>query len=115
MMPHHTKRVHQMMFVITNPIDARSFFEIIQINVLYYNLIVLYCISYIATQNGMNTALTHDAFMYLKSLFPWEKFERRLPPIVLHQQLYSLVSDRSIVDEQLVSANRRVVSGDFLQ
>ena len=39
----------------------------------------------------------------LMSLFPAAEFEGVLPPIILRHQLYSLLSDRTQVDRQLVS------------
>ena len=46
---------------------------------------------------------TKAALLYLKNLFPTEKFEGRLPPIVVKHQLYSIVKNRTIVDKELVS------------
>ena len=43
------------------------------------------------------------SLLFFRSLFPVEKFEHRLPPIVMKHQLYSLHSDRSLVDKQIVS------------
>jgi len=45
---------------------------------------------------------TSCALAYLKNLFPVEKFEGRLPPIILQHQLYAIVSNRTLVDQQLV-------------
>jgi serine/threonine-protein kinase 19 len=43
------------------------------------------------------------ALWFLKGLFPVEKFDCRLPPIILKHQLYAIVSDRTLADKQLVS------------
>ena len=39
----------------------------------------------------------------LMSLFPVAAFEGTLPPIILRHQLYSILSDRTMVDRELVS------------
>ncbi|GAB1597258.1 serine/threonine-protein kinase 19-like [Argonauta hians] len=44
---------------------------------------------------------TKASLLYLKSLFPLEKFESRLPPVVLKHQVYSIVKNRTLVDKQL--------------
>lgn len=41
------------------------------------------------------------AVEYLHGLFPVEKFDNRLPPIILKHQLYSLSSNRTKVDQYL--------------
>ncbi|KAK7111982.1 inactive serine/threonine-protein kinase 19-like [Littorina saxatilis] len=41
------------------------------------------------------------ALLFLRGLFPVEKFEYRLPPIVLKHQLYSVMKNRTLVDKQL--------------
>ncbi len=46
---------------------------------------------------------TKAALLYLRSIFPVEKFEGRLPPIVHQHQLYSIVKNRTTVDKELVS------------
>ncbi|XP_062874819.1 serine/threonine-protein kinase 19 [Trichomycterus rosablanca] len=38
---------------------------------------------------------------YLMTLFPRKLFEDRLPPVVFKHQLYSLLSDKTLVDKQL--------------
>jgi serine/threonine-protein kinase 19 len=49
---------------------------------------------------------TEDSLLYLRSLFPVGAFDtsphHRLPPIVLKHQLYALLTDRTLVDRQLV-------------
>ena len=40
--------------------------------------------------------------MYLSSLFPREKFEQKLPPIVMKHQLYSVIHDKTTTDRELV-------------
>ncbi|XP_041364570.1 serine/threonine-protein kinase 19-like [Gigantopelta aegis] len=44
---------------------------------------------------------TLAALLYMKKLFPMEKFDDRIPPIVLKHQLYSIVKNRTIVDKQI--------------
>ncbi|XP_014785012.2 uncharacterized protein LOC106879820 [Octopus bimaculoides] len=44
---------------------------------------------------------TKASLLYLKSLFPLEKFESRLPPVILKHQVYSIVKNRTLVDKQL--------------
>ena len=39
---------------------------------------------------------------YLMTLFPRKLFNDSLPPIVLKHQLYSLHSDKTLVDKQVV-------------
>jgi len=46
---------------------------------------------------------TRAALLYLRDLFPLKKFDHRLPPIILQHQLYSIVTNRGLVDMQLVS------------
>ena len=45
---------------------------------------------------------TLAALLYMKNLFPMEKFDDRIPPIVMKHQLYSIVKNRTIVDKQVV-------------
>ena len=45
---------------------------------------------------------TEAALLYLKNLFPLDKFEGRLPPIIVRNQLYSIVKNRTIADKELV-------------
>lgn len=45
---------------------------------------------------------TSCALAYLKNLFPVEKFEGRLPPVILQHQLYAIVTNRTVVDQQLM-------------
>ncbi|PVD39342.1 hypothetical protein C0Q70_01972 [Pomacea canaliculata] len=52
---------------------------------------------------------TKAALLLLRGLFPLEKFEERLPPIILKHQLYSLVKNRTLVDKQL---NDLVTAGE---
>ncbi|KAJ8318464.1 hypothetical protein KUTeg_003555 [Tegillarca granosa] len=52
---------------------------------------------------------TKAFLLYLRNLFPLEKFEHRLPPIMLKHQLYSLINNRTMVDKQL---NDLKVSGE---
>ncbi|KAI0242430.1 Serine/threonine-protein kinase 19 [Lamellibrachia satsuma] len=44
---------------------------------------------------------TKAALLYLKNLFPLEKFEGRLPPIITKHQLYSIIRNRTLVDKEL--------------
>ncbi|XP_064622255.1 inactive serine/threonine-protein kinase 19-like [Lineus longissimus] len=39
--------------------------------------------------------------LYLKDLFPVEKFQSRLPPIIVKHQLYSMITNRTLADKQL--------------
>ncbi|GFQ69067.1 hypothetical protein TNCT_555562 [Trichonephila clavata] len=56
-------------------------------------------------ENGMNNdSLPTDtvgALSYISSLFPTEKFNNRLPPIVMRHQIYAFVRCRTDVDKQL--------------
>ncbi|KAL8565089.1 hypothetical protein ACOMHN_005292 [Nucella lapillus] len=53
---------------------------------------------------------TRTALLFLRGLFPVEKFENRLPPILLKHQLYCVVKNRTLVDIQLseLRENREV-------
>lgn len=42
------------------------------------------------------------ALMYLKSKFPTEKFEGRLPPVLLVHQIYSIIKCKTSVDREIV-------------
>lgn len=44
---------------------------------------------------------TEVYLLYFKNLFPLDKFEHRLPPMVLKHQLYSLNKNRTVVDKEL--------------
>ncbi|KFM65644.1 Serine/threonine-protein kinase 19, partial [Stegodyphus mimosarum] len=44
---------------------------------------------------------TSPALQYLSSIFPLEKFQNRLPPIVMRHQIYAFVKCRTEVDKQL--------------
>ena len=55
------------------------------------------------TDNGEVPKDTKAAFLYLRELFPCDKFEFRIPPIILKHQLYSIVKNRTQVDKELVS------------
>jgi len=46
---------------------------------------------------------TRAALLCLRDLFPLKKFDNQLPPIILRHQLYSIVTNRGLVDMQLVS------------
>lgn len=46
---------------------------------------------------------TKAALLYLKNLFPMEKFEGRLPPIILKHQIYGIIKNRTLVDKEVVS------------
>ena len=52
------------------------------------------------TCNPVKTSL-----QFFRSLFPVEKFEHRLPPIIMKTQLYSLCSNRASVDKHIVSSS----------
>jgi hypothetical protein len=45
---------------------------------------------------------TKTALLYLKNLFPMEKFEGRLPPIILKHQIYGIIKNRTLVDKDVV-------------
>jgi len=49
---------------------------------------------------------TQVALLYLRDLFPLKKFDNQLPPIILRHQLYSIVTNRDLVNMQLVSICR---------
>ena len=55
------------------------------------------------TLNGGHSLDVEGALASLRAMFPLDKFEGRLPAIVLRHQLYSLLEDRGLVDRQLVS------------
>ncbi|XP_015922403.1 inactive serine/threonine-protein kinase 19 [Parasteatoda tepidariorum] len=44
---------------------------------------------------------TDSALQFLASIFPVDKFERRLPPIVMRHQIYAFVKSRTEVDKHL--------------
>ena len=46
---------------------------------------------------------TEAAILYLKALVPLDKFEGKIPAIILKHQIYCVVKDRTLVDRQLVS------------
>lgn len=50
--------------------------------------------------NGTTSAVK-TSLLFFRSLFPVEKFEHRLPPIVMTHQLYSLHNDRTTVDRYI--------------
>lgn len=52
--------------------------------------------------DGSSVCETEAKLTELMSLFPVDVFERQLPPIVLRHQLYSVLSDRTLVDRELV-------------
>ncbi len=45
---------------------------------------------------------TKAALLFLKKLFPVDKFEGRLPPIVPKHQIYSIVKNKTLADKELV-------------
>eukprot|EP00051_Salpingoeca_urceolata_P035435 m.29635 g.29635 ORF g.29635 m.29635 type:complete len:348 (+) comp9207_c0_seq1:131-1174(+) len=53
---------------------------------------------------------TMAAFLHLRDVFPVDKFEYRLPPMVLKHQLYTVVPDRTVADRELdyLLAKRRL-------
>ncbi|CAH3039248.1 unnamed protein product [Pocillopora meandrina] len=44
---------------------------------------------------------TEAAILYLKALVPLDKFEGKIPAIILKHQIYCVVKDRTLVDRQL--------------
>ncbi|XP_076336658.1 winged helix repair factor 1-like [Tachypleus tridentatus] len=44
---------------------------------------------------------TEASLFYLKSVFPVESFEGRLPPIIFKHQIYSIVKNKTLVDKQV--------------
>ncbi|XP_050393447.1 serine/threonine-protein kinase 19 [Patella vulgata] len=44
---------------------------------------------------------TKASLLFLKISFPQEKFEDRIPPIVMKHQLYSIIHNRTIVDKHV--------------
>jgi hypothetical protein len=46
---------------------------------------------------------TEAALTYLKSKFTLEKFEGRLPPVLLVHQIYSIIKCKTSVDREIVS------------
>jgi hypothetical protein len=49
------------------------------------------------------------ALMYLKSKFPTEKFEGRLPPVLLVHQIYSIIKCKTSVDREIVSITAKFI------
>lgn len=45
---------------------------------------------------------TKSALSYISTIFPSEKFNNRLPPIVMRHQIYAFVKNRTQVDRELV-------------
>lgn len=60
------------------------------------------CIRFIALAAEIPSD-TKVSLLHLKELFPLERFEGRLPVVTVKHQLYSLISDRTAVDKELVS------------
>jgi len=54
---------------------------------------------------------TEAGLLYLCSLFPREKFEGKLPAIVMKHQLYSVIHDKTTADRELV---RRHAEGHLM-
>lgn len=50
---------------------------------------------------------TEAGLLYLKSLFPVEKFDRNFPAIIMKHQVYSIVHDKTTVDREMVCCVRR--------
>lgn len=48
---------------------------------------------------------TEAGLTYLKDLFPIDKFDRNLPPIFLKHQVYNVIYDKTMVDQEIVSDN----------
>ncbi|XP_013785197.1 serine/threonine-protein kinase 19-like isoform X2 [Limulus polyphemus] len=44
---------------------------------------------------------TEASLFFLKSVFPVESFEGRLPPIILKHQIYTIVKNKTLVDKQV--------------
>ena len=42
------------------------------------------------------------AILYIKTVFPQEKFKGLVPAIILKHQIYCVVKDKTLVDRQLV-------------
>ena len=47
---------------------------------------------------------TEAGLTYLKDLFPVDKFDRNLPPIFLKHQVYNVIYDKTMVDQEIVSS-----------
>ena len=45
---------------------------------------------------------TKAALLYMKSIFPEEKFGGRLPPIIMKHQIYSIIKNKTTVDKEVV-------------
>ncbi|KAK7788760.1 hypothetical protein R5R35_013292 [Gryllus longicercus] len=52
-------------------------------------------------QNAQLPSDTESAITYLKSTFPLEKFNEKLPPVLLVHQIYSIVQCKTTVDKQI--------------
>ena len=46
---------------------------------------------------------TKAAILFLKSIVPLNKFEGKIPAIILKHQIYCVVKDKTLVDRQLVT------------
>ncbi|KAL5473964.1 hypothetical protein EMCRGX_G028533 [Ephydatia muelleri] len=46
---------------------------------------------------------TEAGLLYLKALFPVEKFDRHFPAIVMKHQVYSIVHDKTTVDREMIT------------
>lgn len=51
---------------------------------------------------GATPTDTKSALSYISTIFPSEKFNNRLPPIVMRHQIYAFVKNRTQVDRELV-------------
>lgn len=46
---------------------------------------------------------TQAAILFLKSIVPLNKFQGKIPAIILKHQIYCVMKDKTLVDRQLVS------------
>lgn len=58
---------------------------------------------------------TKVSLLHLKELFPLERFEGRLPVVIVKHQLYSLINGRTAVDKELVSRFLSFIICDSVQ
>ena len=70
-------------------------------HVKFYHSVNLFYFSFPVSVSRVPTD-TEMYLIYFKNLFPLDKFEHRLPPMVLKHQLYSLNKNRTVVDKELV-------------
>lgn len=67
----------------------------------WLNSLTIFYIHELSFLGGIPTD-TKSALSYISTIFPSEKFNNRLPPIVMRHQIYAFVKNRTQVDRELV-------------